>query len=292
MEIVPGSNEEKLTEGQLKWGLWWVNHRGQLKTAATILLGTVAFVLLAYGSWGFADWFFGSGVRERAGTVTLTQNLTDYTSFREAAMPEKLSIQPTMTLPAGEGKYDLLARMINPNRRWWVEFDFRFVDAGLSDRLQHGYLLPTDSRFLYQLGVSSDHKPSPTFEITDITWHRVDGHEVQPDYLTWATKRLNFIIDRPEFVPPDAKSALPVSRARFSVTNDTAFSYVSVPFLVTLLSGERVVAVNRVVVTGLKAGEIREVESSWFNDLPSVTRVEVKLELNIFDSTVYLAPES
>ncbi|MFH2062778.1 MAG: hypothetical protein ABIJ46_01330 [bacterium] len=287
----PIENDDRLSEDQLRWGLWWLHHKAQLKTGLTVLLAVVGFSLLAYGVWGFADWFFGSGVRERAGTALLTQNLTDYAGFREASMPERLSVQTPIVLTSGEGKYDLLARVANPNRRWWVEFDYRFVDSGLPDRVQHGYLLPADSRYLYQLAVDADRRPSPSFEIVDLSWHRVDGHVVRPDYQTWATSRLDFVIADPEFMPPDPKSSLPVSRARFSVTNNTAYGYVSVPFMVALLSGERVVAANRVVASGLKAGETRTVEASWFNDLPSVTRVEVRPELNLFDPAIYLAPE-
>jgi len=84
MEIVPsGSSEEKLSESQLKWGLWWVNHQGQLKTVATVLLGAVAFALLAYGSWGFADWFFGSGVHERSDIATRRKRLRALFSCRD-----------------------------------------------------------------------------------------------------------------------------------------------------------------------------------------------------------------
>ncbi len=284
-----GSGNE-LSEKQLKWARWWNENQIMVKKVFTAVLGVVAFSLFAYGAWGFADWFIGSGVRERAGIALLTENLTDYTAFREAAQPKPLVTQASISLVSGEGRYDIIAKVSNPNHRWWLEVDYRFTGSGGSDKVYTDYVLPTDTRYIYVLGTKADRKPSASLEIADLHWRRVDGHVVRPDYLTWATERLNFNITNPEFIASDSVSALPVSRARFTVENDTAFSYVAVPFFVTLMSGSRVVGVNRVVATRLLSGETREMEASWFHDLPNVTRVEVKPEINIFDEEVYLKP--
>lgn len=287
---MPPDENNKLTEDQLKVGYWWVTHKVQVKKVFTVALAVVAFSLLGYGAWGFADWFFGSGVRERQEIGLLTQNWTDYAFFRESAQPDPMTTQSTETVSAGEGRYDMIAKVSNPNQRWWMEFDYRFVGAGFDDPYKKGYLLPTEAKYLYSLAVESDSKPSAALEVADIMMHRVDNHVVQPDYRTWATARLNFIIEDIKFAEPEKDSPIPISRASFNVTNDTAFGYVSVPFFVTLLSGNRVVGVNRVVISQLRAGDTRQVEASWFNDLPNVTRVEVKPEVNLFDERAYLKP--
>ena len=171
-----------------------------------------------------------------------------------------------------------------------MEFDYRFTGPGFDDEYKRGYLLPSDTKYLYSLGVEAESKPPAALEVANVMMHRVDNHVVRPDYRTWATERLNFLIEDIKFIEPDKDSPIPISRASFIITNDTAFGYVSVPFFVTLLSGNRVVGVNRVVISDLRAGEMREVIASWFNDLPNVTRVEVKPEVNIFNDLVYLKP--
>ncbi|MFH1291781.1 MAG: hypothetical protein ABIH87_01105 [bacterium] len=289
MDTAPGSGNE-LTEKQLKLGYWWITNKLLVKKILTMLLGAVGFSLLAYGAWGFADWFIGSGVSERAGTALLTENLTDYTFFRESNQPKPMVTQSPLVLSSGEGRYDLVAKISNPNHRWWVEFSYKFSGADSSDQIYTEYLLPTDTRYIYVLGVKTERKPIPALEIMDVHWHRVDGHFVQPDYLTWATERLDFTIENPKYNPPDPNSPIPVSRASFRVINGTAYSYVAAPFFVALYSGSRLVGVNRVVATRFLAGSTRDIEASWFTDLPSVTRVEVLPELNIFDNKIYLKP--
>jgi len=287
---MPPNENNKLTEDQLKVGYWWVTHKVLVKKVFTAVLAVVAFSLLGYGAWGFADWFFGSGVRERQEIGLLTQSWTDYAFFRESAQPDPMVTQSAETITAGEGRYDMVAKVSNPNQRWWMEFDYRFVGGGFEDAYKRGYLLPTEAKYLYSLSVESDSKPQAALEVAEVRMHRVDNHVVQPDYRMWATARLNFIIEDIKFAEPEKDSPIPISRASFNVTNDTAFGYVSVPFFVTLLSGNRVVGVNRVVISQLRAGDTRHVEASWFNDLPNVTRVEVNPEINIFDDGVYLKP--
>lgn len=287
---MPIDESNKMTEDELKFGYWWVTHKVQVKKVFTVVLGIVAFALFAYGAWGFADWFLGSGVRERQEIGMLTQNWTDYGFFRAAAQPDPMVTQSAQTVTAGEGRYDMIAKVSNPNQRWWMEFDYRFVGAGFEDEYKTGFLMPIDSKYLYSLAVESDSKPSVTLDVADVRMHRVDNHIVRPDYRSWASERLNFLIDDIKFSEPEKDSPVPVSRASFNVTNDTAFGYVSVPFFITLLSGSRVVGVNRIVISNLRAGETRQVEASWFNDLPNVTRVEVKPEVNLFDDRVYLKP--
>jgi len=289
MDKATGSGNE-LSEKQLKWARWWNENQIMVKKVFTVVLAVFAFSFFAYGAWGFADWFIGSGVRERASIALLTQNLTNYTAFREASQPKPLVTQSPLSLVSGEGRYDIIAKVSNPNYRWWVEVDYKFKGNGVPDEVYTDYILPTDTRYIYALGIKAERKPSASLEIIDLKWHRVDGHVVRPDYLTWATERLDFEITNPEFVPPADSSALPVSRARFTVSNDTAFSYVAAPFFVTLMSGTRVVGVNRVAATRLLSGDVREIEASWFHDLPSVTKVEVRPEINIFDEEVFLKP--
>lgn len=285
----PGS-EEKLTERQLEWGIWWVEHKKQVKAVISVVLGAIGFSLFAYGVWGFADWFIGSGVKERAQIGLLTQNLTDYPAFRAAFQPEPLVTQSPMVLTSGEGRYDIIAKVSNPNNRWWVEVTYHFSGSRMNDQEHTSHILPADTRYLYVLGIDAERKPTASLEILSVDWHRVDGHEVRPDYPTWSSKRLNFDIQNPEFEPPDPNAPIPVSRASFTVENDTAFSYNTVPFFVTLMSGRRIVGVNRVVATRLLSGQEREIEASWFHDLPSITQVRVQPELNIFDEEVYLEP--
>ncbi len=287
MAFTPG-RDEQLSEKQLKRGYWWVTHKVQVRKIFTIVLGVVAALLMTYALYGFGDWFFGSGVFERLQTGELAQQAIDYTSFRDATRPKDLQSENTIVLSSGEKKYDIFARTTNPNPQWWVEFEYRFGDKVPAKK---SFLLPGESRYLAALGFASDSHPGATdLKIENIMWHRVNLHNTRPDIATWMNERLNFHVTNTQFVPPAATDPVPVWRATFNVENDTGFNYFNVGFIVTLLSGSRVVGVNQVVISDLRAGERRDVDASWFSDIPTVTKVEVKPVVNIFDDHVYSAP--
>jgi len=283
--------EGQLTEDKLKWGYWWVTHKVQVRRAFTIFLAVIDFALVGYAGFGFVDWFFGTGELERRQMAVMATKAIDYDYFREHFKPADMKVETAISLTSGEKTYDFIARASNPNPHWWVEFDYRFESSSGETQTQRGYLLPGEQRWLNALGVKSDVRPgSPKIVIENVAWRRVDFHKTRPDYATWSAQRLNFLIDDVEFVPPSPQDAIAVNRARFTVTNDSGFGYFKVGFFVTLSSGSRIVGVNRVVISDLRPGEKREVEASWFSDLPGVGKVDVKPEVNIFDDKNYIPP--
>jgi hypothetical protein len=287
MAFTPG-REEMLSEEQLNRGYWWVTHKVQVRRYFTVVLGIVAFVLTSYALFGFADWFFGSGVPERAQMALMSKQWIDYPSFRAAEAPRPLRAESPIVIASGDKKYDVFAKVVNPNTQWWVEFDFRFGDKIPA---KHDYLLPGDTKNLAVLGYSTDARPSPSeITIENIAWHRVNLHVTRPDMATWENARLNFTISDAKFVVPEATDPVPVWRAKFRITNGTGFGYFNVGFFVTLLSGSRIVGVNQVVITDLRPGDVRDVEASWFSDVPTVTKVDVKPLVNIFDDHAYIRP--
>ncbi len=285
------SREAQLSEKKLNMGFWWVTHKIQVRRLASVALAVFSVVTLGYGAFGFADWFFGSGVVERQQIGMLTTSQTDFAGIRAKNAPQDLQPGESTALPAGDRTYDISARITNPNARWWADFDYHFTASSVTTPVQHGYVLPGDYSYLSALGTKSDATPDSLALVIDRqTWHRVDQHVTMPDYESWATARLRLSMDQPVFVPPSAADAVAVSRVRFHVTNDTGFGYYKVGFFVAVQSGGRVVGVNHVTISELRPGETREVDASWFADLPSATTIEVKPEVNIFDDRIYIAP--
>lgn len=277
-----------MTEDELKVGYWWVTHRIQVKKAGTIVLGVFGTLLCLYGAYGFIDWFFITGPRERAEIALLTRNLTDYKAFREAHKPQDVEIDSAESLSAGSDSQDVFARVENPNTEWWVEFDYRFTVPGAELPIRHGFLLPGEAGYLRDLGVKAARTGSPELAVTNVAWHRVDAHRIQPNYPSWAATRLQFDVKDVAFTPPAPQDPLAISRATFTVVNNSAFSYWNVTFFVALKAGSAIVGVNSVAISELRAGESRQVDASWFNDLPHVDTVEVTPEVNVLDTRVYI----
>jgi len=284
------TREGQMTEQKLGFGYWWVTHKLQVRRYFSIFLAVVAVPLLAYGAYGFADWYFGSGVAERAQSALMSKSVINYSAFREKNSPRDLRLDSPQVISAGEKSYDLIGRVQNPNLNWWADIEYHF-DAGSVSPTGRIFVLPGESKTIAALAVKSDSRPGISKVVIDKTnWHRVDLHETRPDYATWSNARLALKVTDATFTAPAADEAVKVNRATFTITNESGFSYRNGGFFVTLLSGTKVVAVSKVTISDLRAGETRAVDASWFYALPSVTKVDVKPLVNIFDVQSYIAP--
>jgi len=103
------TREGQLTEEKLKWGYWWITHKVQVRKVFTVFMALLAAALVGYAAFGFLDWFFGSGVRERAQIGMLTQDVTDFEAFRRGLAPEPLVIDDALMLDANENVYDFIS---------------------------------------------------------------------------------------------------------------------------------------------------------------------------------------
>lgn len=279
------SREGQLTEQSLGFGYWWVTHKVQVRKWFTVSIGVVAAPLVIYGAYGFADWFFGSGVKERAQMAQQTLPLIDYAYFREQHAPSALRIDAPIVLVSGDKTYDITSRVQNPNMEWYGMLEYGF-GTGPTRRT---VLLPGEIRQLSVLGIKSDSRPAPSKVVVEsLVWKRVNLHETRPDYSTWANSRLGITVEDAKFTTPQAGDAAPVWRADFTAVNGTAFGYYSPRFIVTLLSGSRVVGVNEVAVSELRPGDRREVSVIWYSEMSTVTKIDVKPVVNIFDTQSYI----
>ena len=289
MAFLP-SREEQLTEDQLKWGYWWVTHKLQLKNILAAVIGVVAAVLVIYAAYGFADWYFGSGVLERFQIGQMANQPTGYPEIRQRTAAQPLGLDTPTVLVSGSNSYDISVPLTNPNAGWWAVLNWHFVVGGQkTGPTQTSVVLPNGMIYLVQLGFKSDTFPTGAELVVDnLYWRRLDQHQIRPDYPSWAGERLDFQVTDAEFKPPAFNDTLQVSRATFNIHNNTGYGYRRVGFFVVLWDGSTMVGVNHGTVGNLLAGETRSVDASWFTVLPRVTRVEVTPDINILDDGIYL----
>jgi hypothetical protein len=123
-----------------------------------------------------------------------------------------------------------------------------------------------------------------------VRFSRVSRREIA-DYAAYHGERLNFKVENAQFLPSVVEGRGVLSRARFTLTNQTAYSYFEPRFIVELRRGSQLVGIQAVVVEKLKAGERREVEVSWFDRIGAVSNIEVTPEIDILNPEVYMKPE-
>ena len=278
------------TEGQLQFAGWYVYHKILLKKILTGFLILLCVIFWGYGLYGFVNYYLIEGPAFNAAINNLSQAI-DYSAINAAIQPKSLVLGTTTVFSSGAGRYDFAAEITNQNSGWRAEFTYDFLVDGVARPEKKNFILPGDQKYLFDLGVNETNKPRQVLlEVKSLAWHRIDPHDI-PDYASWRDTRLNFVVQNVKFSPAAVQGTIPISRASFDVTDNSAFSFWDVGFEIFLYRGSSLAAVNYITLEEFRSGQNRPVEVSWFEPLSSITQVKVVPEVDIFDPDVFMPVE-
>jgi hypothetical protein len=272
-----------VTDSQLRWSEWWVNHRELVHKAGYGFFIAVDVILLLVGIWGFTDWLALGGVKEEQAIRQMTGQ--NYGRFAGVGLRE-VQVGAPFVLPGGVGKIDIMAPIENPNDAFWAEIGYRFIVGGIEQPELETFVLPGQAKYLTHLGAPAESGSGVELKIESRRWHRA-GTLGADDMQSLYDTRLDLRAENPVFVAADPLATTPVSSAKFTLANHTAFGYYDVDLLVLLYRGDAIVGVSKIRVARIEAGEDREMELFWYQILPQVSRVEVVPDINIYDESVY-----
>ena len=280
--------EEKEFKRVYKLSLWWIEHRALLKKVGYGVFIVFDVLVLLFVFWVFLDTYAVSYDSEQSAIVRMValgqEDLHAYT-LANAAKPLRESI--VRILPTGRNSYDFYTILTNPNDDWWAEFTYSFSSSLGKTSVERGFILPGEEKPVSIFSIESTTPiTQATLEIVDIQWKRVDRHAI-PDYQNWAEDRLSLEISDIVFEKDFQIDTESIGRTSFTVQNNSAYSYYEPRFYILLKRGAHVVGLNRTVLGSLDSGESQEVIMNWFGTIPSVNKVEVIPEVNIFDLNVY-----
>ena len=284
--------EEKEDKRVYKLSIWWLEHRAFFRRLGYGVFILFDAVLLLFVSWTMIDSFIiGYTHEERSLSQMIASGQADLRAYTVSHAADPLISQDVQVFPIGNSRYDFYTQVANPNKDWWVEFDYQFVfDAGHTE-VMHGFLLPEQQKPFVSLAVTSQTSTQTgTIVFTNMMWHRID-HKVIPDYQKWQSDRLNFFIDSPTYTKETAFENNEIGRTSFRVTNKTVYAYFDPVFYVLLKRGVSVVGVSRVTIESIGSDEEKEISLNWFGSLPNVSSVEVVPDVNLFDPGIYQRPE-
>jgi hypothetical protein len=236
---------------------------------------------------------FIGGPREQKAIESLLQETVNTSFIHSQLSARPLEIRSVFVLKSQE-TYDSAAFIKNNNADWAAKFRYQFTIGGsLKTGEKEGFILPGESKFITDLGFKPPQgralsaSPQGKFAILDVVWERVPAHEIE-DYKQWSEQRLNFKITETNFSPAATFAQGTVSRASFKVENATAFNYWNVGFRIILYRGAAIAGLNYVTAAEFKTGEIREMQSTWIENIGQVTKIEVQPEIYILDDSVFM----
>lgn len=220
---------------------------------------------------------------------TLDDNVAALHRSAAARVADPLLIGDPRVLTHEVGAYDVYAILENPNAEWYATFTYQFSDNVMAEPVE-AFIMPGEEKYLLALNVQMENKPSGvTVAIEDVTWHRVDRHEVA-NTEEFLVEHANFLVADSTYDDSIVIDTTKVGDATFTLTNDTPYTYYNPNFVLLLKQGGSVIAVNQVAVPQFVAGEARTVTVHWFGDAPGTGSVEVIPAINYFDKDEYSAP--
>ena len=276
----------QLADRQLTAALWFVNHRIVLRRILIITLIVIAAAFWGYVIFAVARDIFQLQTR-RASELELLGSGASISDHVQAAAPQEIGLAGVETLVSGEVT-DVIVRLQNLNPVWRARFRYTIGMGGENLVARDGFLLPGEERLFFNSFRGG--RGTPDFRLEQVAWFRVAARQT-PDIAAFTEERLRFDVQNTAFVSAQSGDRGAVDRAKFSITNKTAYGFFEPKFLVLLYRGERLVGVQSTVLDQFKSGATREVEVSWFDRVGAVSRVEVIPEIDIFDPSVYMRLE-
>ncbi len=274
MQLKPSNDFEPLTSGSLlvRLNYWTLTHFSTIRRTAIYALSVASALLYGWSAWQALPIIEDPGLVDRI--------------YREVAAMQPYVAPGPEPLEVGEvsavvlpGSTHLLATVTNPNEdRVATGVGYEFRQPG-GDVVASGWLwlMPGETR--YAAGVAAGEAADAELAILGTRWAR--DHEADPMLaLQLAAKD----------VALQYESGQP-SRATFTVVNNDLVGYRSVTAIAVARSGGSVVAVAKLEIGNLAAGEERPSAVTWYHPVPAGSQVEVQLVTDPFSRTNVLLPQ-
>lgn len=274
---------EEKDDISLKFGYWIAIHRDQLRTWWAMSILVVDVLLLVAFAITFTSYSF-STVRTVHGISEMAQPLVS-TQLQNALAPKKLITEDATVLDRGNGRYDFVAAVTNPNPLWAaVQVTFHFTYGSETSRDEKTTLWPGMSAYLMQMNVAMTPPASGTAAKVDI----VDVRWMHPDNPALFTSDVAFPASDVTITPVTGlASGVVGTRLSAVVTNQSVYSFRSVRFGIILKSGGTIIAAGDVLAEHLLPLEKRTIEASWLLTLPTNAEATVFPILNLLDTGSY-----
>lgn len=279
-----------MTEQELRLSSFWIRNRILLRQ---ILYGAlIAFnvVLWLFVLWSLLDWLAISYPYESRIPLKIASNQITAESL-VAATPKPLQPSQTYVFDSTSGRRDILVELSNPNPQWYAAFEYKFDIAGQQTPARQGFILPQSQRYITELGFASSTERTARLIVDNIRWMRVDPAWVNRDYKSFAESRLAFDFQDVKYTRDLVIGTQTIGRTDFTMVNDTPYGYWNVELTVILYRGTSPVGVTTITRRDVKPGEAAPISINWYENLPGITRTEIRASVNILDPEAYLSSE-
>ncbi len=291
IDIRSYKDPEGITAKRLNFGLWYVEHRAQLRKVLNGFLIVVAFFSWTYTFYGFAYYIFKGRKQDDILAQQIVQaHVISHEHIARAGVQD-LQYYPTKILKSGDKDYDIITQIRNPNKKRYAYFDYAFIVSGQEMGRARSFILPEEDKYLIFFGQEFSAKPTNAqLSIDNISWVKIDPHKIS-NWTSFAQEHLDIVISEEDFISAqqsELSEKLSLNQLYFKAANKTPYNYWEVKLTILLYDREGIIGINKYSIAEFMSGETKEVEMSWLGKLSKVTKIEVIPEIDILDKDNYI----
>lgn len=194
---------------------------------------------------------------------------------------ENLEVKEAAFMDGGSNRYDVLARVYNPNDRYGAsQFTYTFSvkdESGkvISERTGKSFILPKETKYIVESNLPSEATAQGVvFTLkSDVQWEVFSGYRQAPEFKI-SSKSADYISSGTGFF-----------RAFGTLSNESGFDFQSVTVNVVLRDdNNQPLAVNKTELRTIAAGERRDVGPLvWYTPFPgNVTKMDMEAEADVY----------
>jgi len=261
----------------LKINYFGISHRSDIKKWWVMILLAVDVFIIIFIVTNLIVYLLNL-TRGQQLIISIASSPLDYRTARTQRTPQPLITTSTAALAAGDGTYDVVAKVQNTNRSWAAErVSYVFSIGGQETESATDFIMPGAEKYLTALGARSTTAAASSavsLTIQDVQWKRVDSAEKLPP--------VDFAIDEITYSPlvsPDGSSAY---RVTAEVTNRGYDSFWQTRFIVLL--GDRLVGINYVYFDQFKTRETMFLSAQWESVSGTVSNVAIVPDINVLNA--------
>jgi hypothetical protein len=212
-----------------------------------------------------------------------------WTDYHQQKAPIDVELGQAKALTLGNGVYNLVATIKNPNPDWLVSsLEYKFIVNGQELPTRTSFLNTSDQHLLLQLGYKVDVSVgSVNVEIDKVHWQRLNSEVPQ---IVWPITDLKYQGETSQVI--DDKTIKLPAQVSWQAQNKSLFNFWEVVWQVALYENDNIIGVAEINERDFKSLEIRDIEATWLYSLPRATKAEVWPVLNWLDKNNFKSAES
>lgn len=204
---------------------------------------------------------------------------------KEIVVGEDLRFTEVAFVPGGDGKYDVLGKVYNPNDTEGASsfaYTVTLKDSNgeiLATRSGKSYILPQENKYILELNLETATAPiTAAFAVNSIEWARLSGYQEKPAVNIYQKSYSQI------------SSGAGFSEARGLLRNDSSYDFRSIIVRVILRDNAgSPLAFNATEIRTVLSSEERDFRLVWPSAFPgTVEKVEMEVDADVYHSDNFI----